>query len=182
MAHKPSMLALLVSVAAVAVASADQRAPLDRMPVIAAGLWEVDSLRQSVALQVSDDVQPALSVKARRFLVCRAEKKLSVDRGPPDAVIRGAVASEDMSAVAMLFFDKQPADSGGRLQTLTEVYRGDFSKEFTITTIVDDSRSYRPLASEHLVPMFGRTLERFTRRGDCPSGMRPGDHSELPSQ
>jgi hypothetical protein len=87
-----------------------------------------------------------------------------------------------MSAVALLFFDKQPADRGGRIQTLMEVYRGDFSKEFTITTIVDDSRSYLPLASEDLVPMFRRTLERFTRRGDCPSGMRPGDRSELPSQ
>jgi hypothetical protein len=174
------ILALIVSISAVAVASADERGPPVTKAVIAAGLWEVHALQQSVALQVSDDIQPVLSKNSRRFLVCRVEKSLSVNRGPPDAVIRGAVGSEDMSALALLFFDKQPADRGGRLQTLMEVYRGDFSKEFTITTIFDDSKSYLPPASEHLIPMFGRTLERFIRRGDCPAGMQPGDRSELP--
>jgi hypothetical protein len=181
MRRKLKILALVVSILAVAVASADVGGASAVRPVIAAGLWEVHALHQSIGLQGSEDMRPVLSRNSRRFLVCRAEKALSVNRGPPDAVIRGAVGSEDMSAVALLFFDKQPADRGGRLQTLMEVYRGDFSKDFTITTIVDDPRSYLPPASEHLVPVFGRTLERFTRRGDCPSGMQPGDQRGLPS-
>ena len=177
MVLKKSMMLLAVSMAAVSSVEAVEVSASNRAPIIAAGLWEVSAIHQSIALQVSpEDMKPVFSGSPRRSLVCRAEKILGVDRGSSDYIVRGVVGSEDSSAVALVFFDRDPA---GRIQTLMEIYRGDFANEFTITTIVDDTRSYRPKPSEVLVPMFSRTLERLSRRGDCPSDMKPGEYREL---
>lgn len=182
MAINNSTMLLAVSMAAVSSVEAVEVSASNRAPIIAAGLWEVSAIHQSIALQVSpEDMKPVFSGNPRHSLVCRAEKILDGDRGSSDYIVRGVVGSEDSSAVALVFFDRDPAGSPGRIQTLMEIYRGDFANEFTITTIVDDTRSYRPKPSEVLVPMFSRTLERLSRRGDCPSDMKPGEYRELPT-
>jgi hypothetical protein len=182
MALMKSMMLFVMSMAVVPSVEAVEVSPSNRAPVIAAGLWEVSAINQSIALQVSpEDVKPFFFSKRRRSLVCREEKMLDVSRSTSDQVVRGVVGSDASGAVALIIFDRNPADSTGRIQTLMEIYRGDLASEFTITTIVDDTRSYRPTPSAVLAPMFRRTVERLSRRGDCPSDMKPGDYRELPT-
>lgn len=178
---KVLILSLVVSMASASAVGEVALPASGKSPVIAAGLWEVTALHQSIAFQGEADIQPLLTRNSRHYLVCRDEKRLQLKISPAENPIRGVVANEHPSAVALLFFDEHPPDRGGRMQTLMEIYRGDFAREFTVTTVIDDLRSYLPKASAAPVPMFSRTLERFTRIGDCPADMKRGDYRDLPS-
>lgn len=59
MALMKSMMLFVMSMAVVPSVEAVEVSPSNRAPVIAAGLWEVSAINQSIALQVSpEDVKP----------------------------------------------------------------------------------------------------------------------------
>jgi hypothetical protein len=184
MKNEASSRAFCLALVSTYVGAATGVTAASEVPTIPAGLWEVSTLHQSVGLQVGSETRPSFTTKSTRSMVCRAERHLGLDHLGRDVrsqsgIARDVVITADASVVTHIFLDKRAADEGGRVQSMMEIYRGGFTKEFTVTTIIDDSRSYLLTAADYPVPMFNRTLERFKRRGDCPPDMKPGDSRDL---
>lgn len=181
MTNEASFRAFFLAFVSTYFGAAIELASASDLPTIPAGLWEVSTLHQSVGLQVGSETKPIFTSKFKRSMVCRAERRLGLDVGSLGEIAKDVVATPDLSVISRVFSDKRAADEGGRVQSMMEIYRGDFTKEFTVTTIIDDPRSYLLTAAEYPVPMFNRTLERFMRRGDCPLDMKPGDSRDSTS-
>jgi hypothetical protein len=179
MTNEASFRAFGLALVSIYVGAAAGVTSASEVPTIPAGLWEVSTLRQSVGIQVGSETTPIFTSKSTRSMVCRAERHLGLDVRSQSGITKDVVITADASVVTHIFSDKRAADEGGRVQSMMEIYRGGFTKEFTVTTIIDDSRSYLLTVADYPVPMFNRTLERFKRRGDCPPDMKPGDSRDL---
>ena len=135
---------------------------VDAGPVISGGLWDV--MVESTEYGPQYDGGPLVEKrKSWRELRCRAT-------GP---LVGGEVkwlVSTDGAAFARVGF------SAGSSNSVTTIASGDFTKSYDE---LDTSYSY-PVGEIRFGyrEVLSHVRKRFTRRGECPVGMRPGDWKE----
>lgn len=166
-----SVVALLVA-PCLASAGLDEAAPspsgdqgvasVDAGPVIAGGLWDVTI--ESTEYGPQYDGGPLVEKrKSWRELRCRATGSL----------VGGGVkwlVSADGAAFARVGF------SAGSSNSVTTIASGDFTNSYDE---LDTSYSY-PVGEVRFGyrEVLSHVRRRFTRRGECPVGMNPGDWKE----
>ncbi len=132
-------------------------------PAARAGLWTIDTVTETV-LSSSKEGAAERYVIRKRAQYCRGE-------GAPPGV--GWLRSPDGQSYVRA---RTPVTPHSSVQASTEVFSGDFDREYThLTTTVQTKPATRPST-----PISSTSFASYTWVGECPSGMAIDDSRELP--